>query len=390
MSGVVGMAVVALLAAVALAQGGPPVAPPTFSIDNASPTNGVVPSLGWDILAPVPPAPGLGPLPPPAVLIPGGPGGLGLIPVAIVPPEVDALSYGVDVRLHPAAMALWYFSVDRAAIGLPGMPVPSVTSEGAMAGAAQEASADVFWSPQPPVPLPPFGGPPMNVGFFDGNGLPSLTGAVYPGLGLNAEPNGPIPGDNLDAFDLDTPLSAAMAVYFSVDTPTAMANGVLPGDVLVRLVGGGPMVYAPAPLLGLDRVQGPGSDDLDALVLWENGDGFFSPSMADFDWLNPIPGIPGRDMLFFSVAPGSAVIGAPDSRFGVPIEAGDILTPPVLGGVSPFPGLWVSAESLGLATMRSGFGMMDNLDALDVTPEPATLALLGAGVAGLLARRRRN
>jgi hypothetical protein len=41
-------------------------------------------------------------------------------------------------------------------------------------------------------------------------------------------------------------------------------------------------------------------------------------------------------MLIFSVRRGSAVIGKPDSIFGFPIEPGDLLIPPVAGGVSPF------------------------------------------------------
>ena len=54
-------------------------------------------------------------------------------------------------------------------------------------------------------------------------------------------------------------------------------------------------------------------------------------------------------------------------------------------------GIVIPAEALGLATLRSGtagqFGA-DDLDALDVVPEPATLSLLALGGMGLLRRRR--
>jgi hypothetical protein len=40
------------------------------------------------------------------------------------------------------------------------------------------------------------------------------------------------------------------------------------------------------------------------------------------------------------------------------------------GGFSPFPAIFIAAENLGLATLRSGFPNNDNLDALDVTRVP--------------------
>ena len=127
-------------------------------------------------------------------------------------------------------------------------------------------------------------------------------------------------------------------------------------------------MYAPAPVLGLDLVGGPDSDDLDALMIWENQMPGFQPSQGAYDWIL----FPNNvDMLFFSVRVGSAVIGMPDSRFGIPIEPGDILGPPLptfAGGVSPFPSLWIPAEDLGLgvSVLRGGgapFG--DDMDALD-------------------------
>jgi hypothetical protein len=81
----------------------------------------------------------------------------------------------------------------------------------------------------------------------------------------------------------------------------------------------------------------------------------------------------GTDMLLFSVRRGSAVIGLPDSIFGIPITEGDILTRPVAGGLSPFPGIYIAAENLGLVTARvppPAVGFSADLDALDLPVSP--------------------
>jgi len=69
-----------------------------------------------------------------------------------------------------------------------------------------------------------------------------------------------------------------------------------------------------------------------------------------------VPG-PPTDMLFFSVRPGSAIIGVLDSLCGTPIGPGDILWGPPAAGFPPRK--WIPAAQLGL-------GPMDNLDALDL------------------------
>jgi hypothetical protein len=152
-----------------------------------------------------------------------------------------------------------------------------------------------------------------------------------------------------------------------MNTGSAMANGFPPGAVMVTMAPGGPFgLFAPPGALGLDFF-GPGTDDLDALALSENGSGLFEPSMMPYDWLPAA----GPDMLLFSVRRGSAVVGMPDSVFCMPIEPGDILTTPLAGGCSPFPGIFIPAEALGLTTARSG-GMMSDLDALDTRFPPQT------------------
>jgi hypothetical protein len=203
-----------------------------------------------------------------------------------------------------------------------------------------------------------------------------------------------VDGDDLDAYDFaDGPTGAIPAVYFSLDagwpdpltglpnTGAAMANGFLPGMVLVTLVPGGPPApFAMPPMLGLDLVGPPGSDDLDALALFENGSGAYEPSPGPYAWG---PGTP-FDFLVFSVRRGSAVVGMPDSLTGIPIAEGDVLIPPVAGGMSPFPGILIPGERLGLFTGR-GFGppFGDELDALDTrwVPETATEYCFGTAAA---------
>lgn len=365
----------------------------TFSIDYHSVTNtlpdsgGGFPIRHGDILTPAFATPMLGPLPPPMIMLPHGLGGLGLIPACTgmpagspCPVEVDAFSFGTDDLMppNPIPAGALQWSVDVFAVGAGPLP-PSIPSESPVG----DSGTDVFLSVvmMPPPPLPP-GAPFPHRGLFDGDGLPSGSGFTYPGFGL-IEPSFPFAGplgngDNLDAFDVQSVGGMPGPVaYFSLDeafpdplaiapgTGTAPTNGFAGADVLQSVIGGpGPFLFAPGFALGLNLAGGP--DDLDALILAENGDGVFQPSQTPFDWMGG-----GTDMLLFSVRRGSAVIGAPDSLAGIPIEEGDILTTPlspILGGVSPFPAILIAAENLGLATLRSGTApgnFADDLDALD-------------------------
>lgn len=380
---------------------------PLFSIDYHGPTIGTpdltygIPITEGDILGSVP---ALGPLPPPGIVFAGGVGptlhhlGLGFYPPAVGHPpgvmgfvEVDAFSLGVDpvissdIALTPGMLV---FSVDEYAAGILGSALlPEVFSE----SPAGDSSADVFENlstiPLPNPVRPLFMG--THLGRLDGDGLASGSGYRYPGLGL-FEPNvaggPPDPGDNLDALEMES--TDWSGLFFSLDSlyvdphplmggamnsGSAFAHGFIGGDVLYTgPLGAGPLLYAPAAALGLGLSSpDPDDDDLDALVLWDNGDLIFQPSQFPDHWIGG-----GADMIFFSVRRGSTVIGMPDSLRGLPIEEGDVLMPPVapaFGGLSPFPAIYVAAETLGLATVRSGtvtaaypaLGFADDLNALD-------------------------
>ncbi len=336
----------------------------TFSMDFQGPSRGVVgpwgiPVFEGDILT-VAAQPPLGPwraepLPPtpPGVVINGDtpPGfALGLNPTPQGILEVDALSYGTDSgsRLR--------FSVDEFARGEGGV-INELQDEQAPPAPSEEASADTF-TYLADIFAPGLVG---NRQFTDGNGDTCVgVGLVEP---HPAVPGLPDAGDNLDAVDFQTVAAQLPGpVFISLDTTfvdplegppansgSAAANGFVGGDVVAvtdTVTGPAPTLFIPAMQLGLDRVQGAGrdSDDLDAMALSTDGDGVFNPEQGVFQ--------DGTDWILFSVRRGSAVIGRPDSRSGIPIDAGDILTVPVPGGLSPFPAIVVPAERLGLASFR--------------------------------------
>ncbi|MCP3914505.1 MAG: hypothetical protein GY711_02985 [bacterium] len=379
-----------------------------FSIDWHGPTKGRpatgshVPITEGDILMPPVFFPVLGPLPAPRIALPVGPGGLNLPAAAgcnTPPPigvpcmvEVDALSLGREPFFtpnQPIARGRLWLSVDEFARGaVPPAPAPSIASEWVWG----DTSADAFLELRalPPGPLGPGTpggvGPQGSRGVLDGDGQQSASGHRYPGLGLiepNPPSNTPPPddGDNLDALDVHDAHDAHDAparVFFSLDgtvvdpingalgSGSAAANGGSAADVFVAFGSAtAPVVWAQASQLGLD-VQG--EDDLDALILHDNGNNTFEPSNEPYDWVGG-----ARDMLLFSVRRGSAVIGRPDSIYGIPIAPGDVLTTPLAssaGGVSPFPGIFIAAEVLGLRAGRSGpSAARDDIDALDLLTE---------------------
>lgn len=378
---------------------------PIVSIDWQSPTVGTIDSLRGqaitegDLLFPPAPStqPQFGPAPRPAIFVKAGPspmpaphlglarhqlcvGHAGGTPCGI---EVDAVCTGRTLLLQPnAPVRSLYFSVDAWASGYGAPVAPSVSSEAALGESAGDVMVSLFLGP---APLPPGAVPmPGATAVLDGDGLQGASAFRYRGVGLQ-EPTFPGPalpasGDNLDALASWLPLAQGwptMGFFFSLDgalvdpltgiagSNTAAAHGFVGGDVLVTPVPNvAPLLYAPAAQLGLD-LFGVGTDDLDALVICENNVAGWQRSPVPFAWVN------GLDMLLFSVRRGSAVIGRPDSIFGLPICEGDVLVPPVLGGLSPFPGILIAAENLGLATSRQGALIRnDELDALELPMSP--------------------
>jgi hypothetical protein len=377
-----------------------------FTIDWWGPTVGAPDSFygmaitEGDVL--LPPAPGLvpafGPLANPAIYVKAGPH------FALVPPhlglaghvpcfghpggtpcvvEVDALDLGLSTPLFPnqAISGHLYFSTDKYAAGI-GAPVPpTIWTEGPVFDLETDVLVDLGLGAGP---LAPFAGPMVgSTAALDGDGLISGSGFRYRGVGLLEPGMLTIIGDNLDGLMFEGPAPAIGfppgGVYFSLDaafpdpltgvfnTGSAAFHGFVGGDVLWTAgPGGPPFLYAAAGANGLD-LMGPGLDDLDALILWENGVAGYQPPFAPYSWT-----FAGTDMLLFSVRRGSAVVGAPDSIFGLPINEGDVLMAPVAGGVSPFPGIFVAAENLGLLTTRFGppvpFG--DDVDALELPRLP--------------------
>lgn len=373
----------------------------TFSADWQGPVVGMpdsafsFPITEGDVLRPALGAPAFGPLAVPSITISAGAipaPGLGLaghLPCAGHPGgtpcivEVDALSYGRERMVGPnqPLKSDLLFSVDRLAFGGPSPAWPNVASEAAVGDAAADVFIDLGLGFGP---LPPFAaGVVGNLDLIDGDGLMSGSGAWLGGVGLR-EPSTPAPmlpnpGDNLDALAIHAASTTfpASGVYFSLDaayvdpwtgiphTGSALAHGFTCGDVLFSAAPGGPpVVFAPEFLLGLGLTGA--EDDLDALILRENGTGVFEPSQFPNDWVGG-----GTDMLLFSVRRGSAIIGIPDSIMGIPICEGDILTTPLFGSPNPFPGIYIAAENLGLAVGRGTAGVVcDDVDALDILGAP--------------------
>lgn len=371
-----------------------------FSLDYKGASKGTVDGAGTvliresDVLAPTG-GPAFGPLLPPTVF--RGPQQVGM-PSAVVcttaagfpcGAELDALSFGneklFDLNPNPNLRARLFFSVDYQGQGTP--PAPAAPNDLFTEALALDVASDIYTVRSLPLlGLPPIAATPVVALVIDGNGLASVGGSARRrGLGLlephirflppqPATPPYLNPGDDLDALQLpQPPTSPPVGIFFSVDgliidprngirgsnTAGTITPNRPPGSVLFVPFGGAVTAqeYATATELGLD----PALDDLDALILRENGLPGFQKSTALYDWLPSTPG-GAHDMLLFSVRSGSQIVGTPDSILGLPIEPGDLLIAPFLGLAATSPGIVIPAEDLGLRTMRAGYVEADDFD----------------------------
>lgn len=264
--------------------------------------------------------------PGPVLVVPGGPPAI----------DVDAISFAKTGPIVPE----FYFSVNRGSAGTPGTAVAGESAFG-------DQAADIFVST----------GAGFNFQFRDGNGIvanPLTPGAPSPPLGL-AEP-GPVPGDNVDALDLGV---VGPLIYWSVNPATTGFGpyiGFSAADIFFAPTFGGyagaPGLYASAVLLGLLA-----GDNIDALVFYDDG------------FAGATPG----DIVLFSLAPGS-----PSLAIGGASAADILITSP-----GATPGIFLPAGAIGLLPT-------DDLDALDVIPEPGSCLLFGVALVGLAVRRRRR
>ena len=372
----------AALQGLSLAQSGPVFETPSrddmyFSITWRGPSIGLMSGpntvTSGDILQPEAPGTALA-APAPKIFLPAAAIGLeGLcdeVPGLPCAQELDALSFGFDAKLGRAASPTGGHPLLG---GPPRRGHHRLRSSSRACGPRPSSTTTAPTSWRRTGPAPPTPADPMAVGHnfisIDGNGVAASSGlgAERPGSGL-VEPNDPSTGwpmnihdrgDELDALDLGTPREHTQGrFYFSVQgggidvfdpigTPpvpdTAGLERVSPADVLMGRRGAPHRLYARSRMLGLD----PQRDDIDALIIGENGQPGYQMPPRPFEWSSQ-----AHDMVIFSVRRGSAIIGTPDSALGLPITEGDLLTAP--GPMGGPPAIVATAESLGLRAERGG------------------------------------
>ncbi len=300
------------------------------------------------------------------------------------PLYIDAFSTNYLTTANPDNPTLKLnFSVDRITGGAPGSASLAEATVGQQPGDIYTTTASFIHpgffagtlGPGPFVgPLASAGGGGSNVLTIDESafGLMTAAGIIPPGA-----PGGPVTTgshDNVDAYDarpvIATPFGGVYGTgsYYAVNPDAAAAMGASPADLFFTPAGSpvGGIPYAPAGSLGLDSV-GPGRDSIDALLMFDGGD-------AEGSSVEP-----GADYALFSLAPGSATLGA----FG--LSPADIFYTDFTGAF----GVYVFDTDLGLLPGAPGFPFQteSNVDALSVVPEPGSMALLALGSA-LIARRR--
>jgi hypothetical protein len=335
---------------------------------------GAIPGCGAEdqfALAPFFCPPGVAPSPTLAILLPpfGSGSILGPGPVVVLPGPngfyVDSLSGN---RRPPLANIALRFSVDRLSNGAPGTAV-------AAQAALNQQPADIYESTRsfldPGVFVGTLVGAPYagvlpavvagaasNNLAVDDSSFGLLAGGAVLGPFAAAPPVGFGTHDNIDAYN-EVPLDANgdglfdVFSYFSVNPDQALASGVAPAFIFDVAAGApvSPLVpYALAGAMGLDILGGAGSDSIDALVVFDvpplGGPGNGGPGAQA-----------GLDFALFSLAPGSASLGA------LGLDAADVFLTDFSGAFA----LYASSADLGLMGAAGGVPTAgDNVDALEI------------------------
>jgi hypothetical protein len=343
----------------------------------------------------------------PAAAAPGGDGTV-ISPSLPVPPAlffgpdgswIDAFSTNKEPSTKPIPID---FSVDRLTNGIAGSGLAAEAACNQQPGdiyrsTATFANPSAFVGTLPGMGAGPFVGNLATAGSAPGGsnvlvlnqsalGL-TVTGVVGQLTPAGQLVNPPLPGthDNVDAFDWATqaptgafPFTGRYGIhtYFAIAPDEAVivvqsaahiydvaANA--PGTIAAK-------PFATALTMGLDTF-GTNTDSVDGLVMWDvnliGGPNFGGPGG---EW--------GLDYALFSLAPGSASL----AQFN--LSANDVFFTDFTNRFA----VYALSTDLGMFAAPGGAAMAgDNIDALEI-PEPATIALLGFGAVGLLARRRRK
>jgi hypothetical protein len=296
--------------------------------------------------------------------------------------EVNAISFGQGARLRPNPNYRFnvLFSVDEFADGRQG--AAGASSDVFSQADSFEASSDLYFSALNGAG--PFAAQ-ANKAYADGNGdrAPQTSAGIF-GLGL-VEPTlrdlgTTDTGDNIDGINYGESFDpSGSLLFFSLEGDFARCNeqGALfnsaasqtllgttiparSSDVLVwSAAAGGVASYVRGTELGLDRF-GPGTDDIDALMVFENGQPGYTPPTALYDWNSTT----GSDLILFSVRCGSDIVGRTDPVTNRVIGEGDILIKLANGQL--LPQVFIPAEALGLRSTFTGDPENDELNALDI------------------------